>query len=133
VTLDLARRLEDFFRHDPHGAAAVYLFGSQGRGTANSSSDVDVAILFPVAPISTFEAQPYDLEGELEIHLGRRVDVVVLNHAPADLRRRVLRDGRLILDRDRPRRIAFEVQTRNEAFDLEPILRQYRSPRQERS
>lgn len=31
-----------------------------------------------------------------------------------------------ILDRDPSLRIAFEVRTRNEWFDLQPILRQYR-------
>jgi len=50
-----------------------------------------------------------------------------LNHTPVDLRIRVLRDGHLLLDRDRSARIRFEIETRNEAFDLEPILRMYRS------
>jgi hypothetical protein len=57
------------------------------------------------------------------------VDVIVLNDAPIDLRSRVLRDGRLLLDRDRSARIAFEVRTRNEAFDFAPILARYRAPR----
>ena len=56
----------------------------------------------------------------------------MLNSAPADLRIRVLRDGHLIVDRDKSRRIAFEVRTRNEFFDLEPILRRYRTPREHR-
>lgn len=120
------QRLADFFAADPHGASAVYLFGSVGRGTARDTSDVDVGILFSVAPESTFDAQPFDLEGQLERLLGRTVQVVVLNRAPVDLRSRVLRDGRLVLDRDRSARIAFEVRTRNEAFDLEPVLRRYR-------
>jgi hypothetical protein len=50
-----------------------------------------------------------------------------LNRAPVDLRVRVLRDGRLLVDLDRSARIRFEVQTRNEAFDLEPILSRYRA------
>jgi len=44
----------------------------------------------------------------------------------------VLRDGRLVLDRDPSVRIQFEVRTRNEAFDLEPILHRYRAPREAR-
>jgi len=130
VNHDLEQRLVEFFQADPHGAAAVYLFGSVARGTAGSDSDVDVAILLTDTPPATFDAQPYGLEGELERHLGRRVEVIVLNHAPGDLRGRVLRDGRLVLDRDRSARIRFEVRTRNEVFDLEPILRRYRSPRE---
>ena len=101
--------------------------GSVARGTARADSDVDIGILLTSAPPATFESQPYQLEGDLERLLGRPVQVVVLNHAPVDLRIRVLRDGRLIMDRDPSARIRFEVQTRNEAFDLEPILRRYRT------
>ena len=54
------------------------------------------------------------------------VDLVVLNRAQPDLIHRVLRDGRLILDRDPGRRIAFEVRSRNDYFDLLPFLRRYR-------
>jgi predicted nucleotidyltransferase len=107
----------------------VYLFGSAARGTARPDSDVDVGVLFAQTPAPTLDAQPYGLAADLESHLGRPVDVVVLNSASADLRIRVLRDGHLIVDRDKSRRIAFEVRTRNEFFDLEPILRRYRAPR----
>ena len=37
-----------------------------------------------------------------------------------------MRDGKLLLDRDENRRIAFEVRARNEYFDLLPYLDQYR-------
>ena len=49
-----------------------------------------------------------------------------MNRAPVDLRTRVLRDGVLLVDRDPSLRIRFEVRTRNEWFDLQPILREYR-------
>jgi hypothetical protein len=38
----------------------------------------------------------------------------------------VLRDGQLLIERDRRARSAFEVARRNEYFDLLPYLRQYR-------
>lgn len=131
VATDLESRLIEFFRADPRGVAAVYVFGSTARGTPGPDSDVDVAVLLPTTPLATFDQQPYRLEGDLERVLGRTVDLVVLNRAPVDLKSRVLRDGRLLVDRDPSTRIRFEVQTRNEAFDLEPILRRYRSPREE--
>jgi hypothetical protein len=62
----------------------------------------------------------------LERTLGQTVQVVVLNNAPPDLIHRVLRDGRLLLDRDRAARIRFEVRARNEYFDLLPTLNRYR-------
>ena len=112
------------------GIAAVYLFGSMARGTAGKHSDVDVGVLYDVQPGSTLDAGPFDLEGDLERRLARRVQLVVLNSTPADLRIRVLREGRLLGDRHRSARIRFEVNTRNEFFDLEPTLRRYRAPRE---
>jgi predicted nucleotidyltransferase len=112
------------------GVAAVYLFGSTARGTAGIGSDVDVGVLYDVQPGPALDAGPFDLEGDLERRLARRVQLVVLNSAPADLRIRVLREGRLLVDRHRAARIRFEVGTRNEFFDLEPILHRYRTPRE---
>jgi predicted nucleotidyltransferase len=122
----LERRIADLFR-DRSDVVAVYLFGSRARGTARHDSDIDVAVLFDRHPPPRLDGPRIVLEGELERVLGRAVDLVVLNDAAADLRVRVLRDGRVLVDRDRGRRIAFEVQTRNEAFDLEPVLARYRA------
>jgi predicted nucleotidyltransferase len=108
---------------------AAYLFGSHARGTARDDSDVDVAVLVRGEPASTLEGLGMDLLAQLEHDLGRPVDLVVLNRAPADLSHRVLRDGRLVLERDRSARIAFEVKARNEYFDMQPILRRYRGQR----
>lgn len=125
---DVARRLVAFFDAHSSGVAAVYVFGSLARAQARPDSDVDVGVLFNEPPARTLEAQPYALEGDLERQLGRPVDVDWLNDAPVDLRIRVLRQGRLVFESNRPERIRFEVDTRNEAFDLEPILSRYRAP-----
>ena len=108
---------------------SAYLFGSFGRGTSSPDSDVDVGILLKSEPSGTLEGLHLTLEGDLERALGRRVQVIVLNKAPADLVHRVLRDGRLLLDRDRAARIRFEVDARNRYFDLLPVLQAYRRQR----
>ena len=118
--------LRTFFDDTPRGAVAVYLFGSVARGEAGPDSDVDVGVLFSAEPAPTLDSPPLDLEGELERRLGRRVQVVALNRASADLVHRVLRDGKLVLDREPAARIRFEVRRRNEYFDLAPIRRLYR-------
>lgn len=132
VTLGLEQQIINVCGAQP-GVVAVYLFGSVARGTDRPSSDVDVAVLFEKTPEARLDGPRLTLEGDLERALGRRVDLVVLNDAPADLRIRVMRDQHLLLDRDRSSRIRFEVQTRNEAFDLAPILAAYRSPRTRQS
>jgi predicted nucleotidyltransferase len=120
-------KLRDFLaaRAEAEGIAAAYLFGSVARGTACPDSDIDVGVLYSVDPPKTL-AGMFDLEGDLESAFGVPVQVVVLNYAPVDLVIRVLRDGKLLVDRDRSRRIQFEVRSRNEFWDLEPYLRLYR-------
>ncbi len=118
--------LRRFFEQDGGDVVAAYLFGSVARGTDAPGSDVDVAVLRAGGPPRSLEELPLDLEAQIESRLGRPTSVLVLNGAPPDLVHRVLRDGRLVLDRDRSRRIRFEVQARNEYFDLVPHLRRYR-------
>ena len=106
--------------------AAAWLFGSHARGTASTDSDVDVGVLFLEDPPRTLEGLHLDLQDDLRGALGRPVDLVVMNRAPADLVHRILRDGVLLVEHDRSRRVRFEVRKRAEYFDLLPILRQYR-------
>jgi predicted nucleotidyltransferase len=112
----------------PSEIVAAYLFGSTARGTARPSSDVDLAVLLRSRPVGRLSNVARDFEASVERVVRRPVEVVVLNTAPADLAHRVLRDGILVLDRDRPARIRFEVQSRNEYFDLAPLRRLYRRP-----
>jgi len=104
---------------------AAYLFGSRARGEASSKSDVDVAIWLDARP-TTFLTYPFEVAGELEQALGIRVDLVVLNGAPSDLVHRVLRDGQLLVERDRSARVRFEVKSRNDYFDMLPLRNAYR-------
>jgi uncharacterized protein len=123
---ETAARLEGYFRANPRGIAAAYLYGSVARGTGCESSDVDVAVLFERDPPRTLDGLHGDLAQALDERLGRTVDLVILNHAPVDLVHRVLRDGILVCDANRSARIRFEVRARNDYFDLEPYLRGYR-------
>jgi uncharacterized protein len=123
-TLDA--KVSSFFQSRAEDVVSVYLFGSQATGRATASSDVDIGVLFSRAPERTFQGLQLGLAGDLERVLGRRVDLVVLNRAPPDLVHRVLRDGRVIVDRHRARRLEFEVKARNEYLDLLPVLQRYR-------
>lgn len=117
-----------YFEGAPPELLAVYLFGSVARRTAGTASDVDLGLLYASRPPSTLDGLPLGTEADLERLVGRPVQAVVLNNAPPDLIHRVLRDGELLLDRDRPQRIRFEVDARNRYFDSLPLLRRYRRP-----
>ena len=121
----VSRTIADYFS-ERTDIAAVYLFGSVARGTATGSSDVDLGVLYRAPLASTLEAQPYGDEAALSEQLARAVQIVEMNGAPVDLVHRILRDGILVLEPDKSRRIGFEVRARNEYFDLLPILREYR-------
>lgn len=125
---DVRQILSRYFDQAPQQLLAVYLFGSEARRTAGAASDVDLGLLYTSPPPSTLDGLPLDTEADLERLLGRPVQAIVLNTAPPDLIHRVLRDGELLLDRDRSRRIRFEVDARNRYFDLLPFLQRYRRP-----
>ncbi len=109
----------------------AYLFGSAARGELRPSSDVDVAVLIsqaaePDSREATRASLQTSLQADLQEAAHRPVDLVILNHASPDLIHRVLRDGVLLIERDRSARIRFEVRSRNDYFDVLPFLTRYR-------
>lgn len=105
---------------------AAYLFGSVARGTNHSRSDLDLALLFKSGAGPEQSALETRLLYELELHVKRPVDLVNLENASPDLVHRVLRDGVLLLETDRRRRVEFEVRARAQYFDLAPLRKLYR-------
>jgi hypothetical protein len=122
----IEKELRDFFVSTSSDILTVYLYGSMARDEDRATSDVDVAILFRDCPPHTLEHPTIRLAGALEHHLGLPVEVVALNDAPVDLIHRVLRDGSILVDRDPAARVRFEIKSRNDFFDLQPILQRYR-------
>jgi predicted nucleotidyltransferase len=122
----IVESLRAFFDGYQDGIVCVYLYGSVARDEAHPGSDVDIAVLYATEPPPTLDGLGLDLGIALERHLGRPVEVLVLNRAPVDLIHRVLRDGVLVDNSDPSARIRFEVKARNEYFDLLPYLCQYR-------
>jgi predicted nucleotidyltransferase len=110
------------------GIVAAYLFGSFARDEARPASDVDIGVILSAGKPRTLEALvPLDeLREELALLLGREVDLVPMNEAPPELLHRILRDGVLLAEADANARVQFEVQARNEYWDMLPILELYR-------
>jgi predicted nucleotidyltransferase len=125
-TPDLSHALRAVLEAAPPDVLAVYLYGSRARGTSKPGSDLDLALLLAAPPAATLRGLARDVEAAVERAVRIPVEAVVLNRAPADLVHRVLRDGVLVLDRDRAARLLFEVRARNEYFDLAPLRRLYR-------
>jgi predicted nucleotidyltransferase len=121
----IERVLVEYFRERPD-VCAVYLFGSQATDEARPNSDVDVGLLYRDPPPASLTAMPFGDEAALGERLGKPVQLIVMNTAPAELVHYILRAQRLLLDKDPSFRISFEVRRRNEYFDLKPVLDVYR-------
>ncbi len=124
---DLENKLYDFFRERSE-VAAVYLFGSQARGDAREKSDVDVAVIFDASlardRLEAFRRRcgySVDLEGWLK----KPADVVDLDQCSPVLAHYALKDARLVLDRDRDRRLAVVTRQMAMHHDLAPGREQY--------
>jgi uncharacterized protein len=103
------------------GLVAAWVFGSMARGDASASSDLDLAVLMSDPSDDAAEETLRGLAADLERHSPcGRVDIVVLGAQGPVFRHRVLREGKLVLDRDPPARHAFEARTIVEYLDWRP-------------
>lgn len=99
----------------------AYLFGSQASGTEGPISDYDIAVLFTkmVPPEKT-----YELAHKLAtLFMTERVDIIVLNCAPIELKYAVIATGTVIYEADSIARVEFEATTLSRYGDFLPILR----------
>ena len=111
--------LAETVRADP-AVLAAYVFGSVARGTAGPLSDVDVALL--VQGGADTQAVCDRTSDALSRLLGTsRVDVISLADARVPLRYQVVRDGRLVMQRDARRLERFVVETVLAYLDFKPL------------
>jgi predicted nucleotidyltransferase len=99
---------------------AAYVFGSFARQEA--FGDLDVAVL-----IAAGLAEPLEFELKLEKDLEKLVripaDVRILNDAPLSFQYTVIREGKVLLDRDPNRRAAFEGNVVKQYLDFSRFRR----------
>ena len=102
------------------GIAAAYLFGSQASGNATSQSDIDIAVLF--SPETSHQAATlrFKLYADLSKALQRNdIDLVILNTSRNTmLQEDIVRNGRIIIDRDAEYRFDYEWRALHEGIDF---------------
>lgn len=96
-------------------ADAVWLFGSRVTGRATPTSDIDIAVLFTKRPSAV---ERLELQALLAERLETAVDLVDLDTASPALSMQVLRQGKLLVDRNSRRRLAFTVLAPSRYEDL---------------
>ena len=110
--------LKSALETDPRIAYAL-VFGSAAKGTARPDSDLDVAIGTGAASLDLIALG--GLAARLEAAAGRRVDLVLLEEAPAGLAYRIFRDGLVIVARDQAALAARRARATLEYLDFRPV------------
>ena len=116
----------------------AFLFGSQAKNQAGIESDVDIAVYFRSETGEMDfqnEAAAFKNEGniwlEIERLIGRNVDLVVLNRAPAVIADEALR-GIPIIIKNRSRFLDFLLKTTSEAIDFRNWAEDYWTEKEKR-
>ncbi len=104
----------------------VYLFGSQVTGKINFESDIDVAVFLDEKRVSDIFKKRLLLIGKLEGILKTTTEVVILNEIKSIFFKFVIiKEGKVIFERDQGKRKDFEFRTMQEYYDYEPFLKEY--------
>ena len=119
------QKIKDYFNKRKE-VAAVYLYGSQARGDAKKSSDIDLAVLVTNRrKYRGFGIPQVVFAQDLSKITGRKVEVNDLDTVSVDFAHRVLTEGRLIISNNEKARIDFEEKVLRTYFDLKPALDEY--------
>lgn len=121
----LIKALKGFFK-DKKEVLFCYLFGSFAMENFISKSDVDLAVFLDEKRCKDFFDKRLELISQLSKILKKEVDVIVLNDTRSPFFKYViLKEGKLIFERDEEKRIDFELETLNQYFDFKPTLEKY--------
>jgi predicted nucleotidyltransferase len=117
-TEEIVARLKEFAQARSD-IIAVYLYGSYANGTARSTSDIDVAVLFSPSVPDALKAE-LELDTMLSSLPGlAKVEVAALNRVSLRLRAEVLQTGLRVYCRDEEARAAFEFDTMRQWWDMQ--------------
>jgi hypothetical protein len=116
----------EFFSSRPEIDLA-YLFGSVVKGHTHALSDIDFAVLTNIDQViqldkeKSYSYQTFLATSLMAIFRCDDVDLVLLHRAPPLLRFQVVRYGQVLYCRDERIRVHFEVNTRREYLDTQPL------------
>lgn len=102
---------------------AVILYGSHAREEAASSSDVDLCLI--LRPGKDTRGDQTRVQAAYLEFSGDRLDIRVFQQLPLYIRRRVLREGRVLFCRDEDALYALSYWTAQQFEDFKPIYYAY--------
>ncbi len=124
-TKNILNKLKKIFKTKKE-VSFCYLFGSFAYENFNSESDVDIAVFLKKDDDEYFFKKRILLIEELEGFLNKSVEVVILNEIESILFKfAIIKEGKVILERDHEVRVDFEFKTMKEYYDFKPFLDKY--------
>lgn len=122
---NILNKIVKYLSHEKTVTAA-YLFGSMAKGKTTGKSDIDLGLLLK-ADFNLLANFDYKLRliGELEDITGKRVDIVFINTADTILQYEIRKHGKLVFERDKQKRIEYEILARKRYFDFLPMHKKY--------
>lgn len=108
-----------------NGVEFAYLFGSLAYKNFTLQSDVDLAIYLDKKTTKDFFDKRLDLIKKASQLFKRDADIIILNTAPIFLKYVIIKEGKLIFNKNDSKRIDFELKSINEYFDYMPTLKIY--------
>jgi predicted nucleotidyltransferase len=121
----LQQKIVGYFSDKPE-IAAVYLYGSQAKGTARDDSDIDLAVLVKNRKsFSGFDMPQTRYYYDLEKLTGKKVEVQDLGKTPVDFAHRVISEGEILCGLDSRKRVEFEERILRVYFDMKPFFDEY--------
>lgn len=100
----------------------AYVFGSFIE--SDTFSDIDIGVLTSGNIKSPLKYE-FELEIQIEDHIGYPIDVRILKNAPLSFCQNVIRHGHIIIERDANLTADFMGQTLKKYFDFAPFRRRY--------
>jgi len=130
---DIRNQLQPLFKMD-ESIVFSYIFGSTALGATNKESDIDIAVYLNTKQVKDTFTRRLQLIEKLQSFLQRSCDVVVLNELSSIFFKFVIiKEGKLIFERDHGQRVDFELKTMQEYYDFQPFLAAYNQAYLERS
>jgi predicted nucleotidyltransferase len=115
-------KLKEYFKKRK-GVLLAYLFGSSARGM-ESAKDIDIAVLFEEKRVKDSLKAHTEIVSDLTSLLRRSdIDLVVLNSAPPLLKHEVIKNGKVLFEKEPELRWDFEVNSELKFYDFEPVRR----------
>jgi predicted nucleotidyltransferase len=95
---------------------AIYLFGSYARGKAKPISDIDICVL-------TKRDTAKDIKEQILSNSSKKIDIVIFWDLPPAIRFRVLKEGKLLYERDNLTLHRIKIDTLKSYLDIQPMIR----------